>query len=191
MAFPVNAESSARITAAQACLADYQRAAATADVAERAMLGARVADMLGYLLAVPAGQPPAQLASVLAVSGAELASRRTMARALAADFRHVTIGAGVDDVGWSLWALRLVSALESVLAGLEQPPREGLALTVAQRDLILAALDDAAEYRTERASWSCLACGESPTEVCSEHESDLDAASSYKEMITELQEGES
>ncbi|HWG62539.1 MAG TPA: hypothetical protein VG253_12575 [Streptosporangiaceae bacterium] len=45
------AELAARVTAAAAVLADYQREAAAADVAGRAMWGARLADTLGYLLA--------------------------------------------------------------------------------------------------------------------------------------------
>ena len=47
---PSGAELAARRTAAAAVLADYQRAAETADVAERAMWGARLADTLAYLL---------------------------------------------------------------------------------------------------------------------------------------------
>jgi hypothetical protein len=46
----MSAEMAARRTAAAAVLADYQRAAVTADVAERAMWGALLADMLAYLL---------------------------------------------------------------------------------------------------------------------------------------------
>ena len=47
----MTAELAARRTAAAAVLADYQRVAPTADVADRAMWGARLADMLAYLLA--------------------------------------------------------------------------------------------------------------------------------------------
>jgi hypothetical protein len=47
----VSAELEARRTAAAAVLADYTRAAEGADVADRAMWGARLADTLGYLLA--------------------------------------------------------------------------------------------------------------------------------------------
>ena len=45
------AELAARRTAAAAVLADYTRAVATADVADRALWGARLADMLTYVLA--------------------------------------------------------------------------------------------------------------------------------------------
>lgn len=48
----------ARRTAAAAVLADYQRAVQTADLADRALWGARLADMLQYLLAA-VNQPPA------------------------------------------------------------------------------------------------------------------------------------
>lgn len=47
---PISPELAARATAAAAVLADYSRAAETADVAERALWAARIADMLGYLL---------------------------------------------------------------------------------------------------------------------------------------------
>ncbi len=47
---PSGAELAARRTAAAAILADYQRAAATAGTAERAMWGARLADTLACLL---------------------------------------------------------------------------------------------------------------------------------------------
>jgi hypothetical protein len=50
---PGKAELEARRTAATAALADYRRAVDGADTAERAMWGARLADMLGYLLAAP------------------------------------------------------------------------------------------------------------------------------------------
>jgi len=47
---PIPAELAARATAAAAVLGDYQRAAKTADSAERAMWGARLADALESLL---------------------------------------------------------------------------------------------------------------------------------------------
>jgi hypothetical protein len=51
------AELAARRTAAAAVLADYTRAVATADVADRALWGARLADMLALLLAELGAQP--------------------------------------------------------------------------------------------------------------------------------------
>ena len=61
----MSAELQARITAAAAVLADYQRQAPTADVAERAMWGARLADMLAIVLAALDVEPPAgQLAQI-------------------------------------------------------------------------------------------------------------------------------
>ena len=47
---PIPPELAARITAADAVLGDYQRAAKTADSAERAIWGARLADALESLL---------------------------------------------------------------------------------------------------------------------------------------------
>ena len=63
-----SAELSARATAAAAVLADYQRAAQTADVADRALWGARLADMLSHLLAaLDYAEDSRQLAEVRAV----------------------------------------------------------------------------------------------------------------------------
>jgi hypothetical protein len=63
----VNAKMAACRTAAAAVLADYQRAADDADVADRALWAARLADMLGLVLAglgaQPAG-PAAQLEEI-------------------------------------------------------------------------------------------------------------------------------
>jgi hypothetical protein len=64
----VSAEQAARITAAAAVLSDYQRAAAEgADVADRALWAARLADMLALVLdgdgELPAG-PSEQLEEI-------------------------------------------------------------------------------------------------------------------------------
>jgi hypothetical protein len=63
----VSAELEARRTAAAALLADYQRAAEGADVADRAMWGARLADALGYLLAAPSDPGSAEAAQLAAI----------------------------------------------------------------------------------------------------------------------------
>ena len=60
----MSAELEARRTAAAAVLTDYQNAAACADVAERAMWAARLADMLGYVLAAPAGAEGRKLTAI-------------------------------------------------------------------------------------------------------------------------------
>jgi hypothetical protein len=48
----VNAELAARRTAAAAVLADYKRASGGMDIADLALWAARMADMLGHVLAV-------------------------------------------------------------------------------------------------------------------------------------------
>jgi hypothetical protein len=54
----VSAEFAARCTAAAAVLADYQRSAAEgADVADRALWAARLADMLALVLGTPDAAP--------------------------------------------------------------------------------------------------------------------------------------
>lgn len=60
------------------------------------------------------------------------------------------------------------------------------ALPPTQLSTVLAALDDAATFRTERASFYCSACNEHPAHLCEEHGTDLDEAEAYRQAITEL-----
>jgi hypothetical protein len=71
----VSAELAPRRTAAAAVLADYQREAATAGVAGRAMWGARLADTLGYLR-------DARIRRVTLIDARELAALRRRAAAV-------------------------------------------------------------------------------------------------------------
>ena len=56
-------------------------------------------------------------------------------------------------------------------------------LTPEQVATVLAALEDAAGWREYRATSACLACAESPTDLCEEHALDLDRVGAYRELI--------
>jgi hypothetical protein len=74
------AELSARRTAAAAVLADYIRAAASCDVADRALWAARLADMMAHLLdALGAGD---HAAAQFPAAAAQLAEIRLVLEAL-------------------------------------------------------------------------------------------------------------
>jgi hypothetical protein len=56
------------------------------------------------------------------------------------------------------------------------------------RPVIAAALEDAADYRTERATAGpCTPCAEAQGRYCAEHEGDLDAAAAYRQASAELE----
>ena len=112
---------------------------------------------------------------------AELGARRTAAAAALADYRresqaHPSAGAAF----WAHWSGRLGAALESVLA----LPVAGL--SPAQQSTVLAALDDAATFRTERAAAYCYACSGHPAGACDEHVDDLDQAGAYRQVAREI-----
>jgi len=115
---------------------------------------------------------------------AELEARRTAAAAALADYRQAVEAEaqrGGQPVPWALWAGRLGAALDSVLAIVPDGPGTGQApLTTAQLSTVLAALDDAAAFRTERAGAYCLECSESPPGLCVAHADDLDQADAYR-----------
>jgi hypothetical protein len=60
-------------------------------------------------------------------------------------------------------------------------------LALAQLPTMLAALEDAATLRTERANAYCLRCSEHPSGACDEHLDDLDAAKRYRQMAQEIE----
>jgi hypothetical protein len=59
-------------------------------------------------------------------------------------------------------------------------------LTTAKLGTVLAAMDDAAMSRTERAGFYCMDCSLSPAEVCQAHADDLDVADAYRQVAREL-----
>ncbi len=59
-------------------------------------------------------------------------------------------------------------------------------LTPADTRLVLAALDDAAAYRTGRATGYCIDCSTSLADLCPEHADELDQADTYKALAKRL-----
>jgi WhiB family redox-sensing transcriptional regulator len=59
-------------------------------------------------------------------------------------------------------------------------------LTPADTRTVLAALGDAAAYRTGRATGYCIHCATSPADLCPEHADELDQADAYKALDKRL-----
>jgi hypothetical protein len=95
----------------------------------------------------------------------------------------VTLGA--CDHRILLWLAGWEPSTCAVVAGLITRAAAGR-LAPAQLSTVLAAPDDAATFRTERAQAYCVACSEHPAGACDEHLDDLDAAGRYRQAITEL-----
>jgi hypothetical protein len=59
-------------------------------------------------------------------------------------------------------------------------------VTPKDRRLILAALDEAAQRRTDRAASDCADCSAAPDEMCAAHAEDLDQADAYRSLADRL-----
>ena len=156
MAGPVSAELEARRTAAAAALADYRRDEAGTGEPSWAMWAGRLAAALESVLAMPPEPEPGKLAAIRAVVAA---------------------------FDWEFDDRQLaLEHIERIAEGQD----DAAALTAAQLPTVLAALDDAATFRTERASAYCYACSGHPAGACEEHVDDLDQADAYRQLATTL-----
>ena len=63
---------------------------------------------------------------------------------------------------------------------------DGPVLYPAQLSTVLAALDDAATLRTERAAAYCYDCSSHPAGACDVHVDDLDQADAYRQVAREI-----
>ena len=74
------------------------------------------------------------------------------------------------------------------LNGSGEPPAPpaGVLLTPRDRRLLLAALADAAAYRTDRATGFCEACLEADAGVCDGHADDVDQADAYRALARRI-----
>lgn len=61
-----------------------------------------------------------------------------------------------------------------------------LTVSSVSLDVLLAALDDAARYRRDRAEAYCLDCACDPRKLCSDHARDHDVACDYDDLAWEL-----
>lgn len=66
-------------------------------------------------------------------------------------------------------------------------PMVRFTVTSVQVDVLLAALNDGAEYRRGHAAGYCLDCECEPGKLCADHARDLDAADDYDDLAAELE----
>ena len=157
----MSAELEAPRTAAAAALADYWRA-----VEDEARPGGKP-----VLWAMWAGRLGAALESVLAMPPEPEPGKLAAIRAVLAAFDWER-----DDRQYAL------EHIERIAEGQD----DAAALTTGQLSTVLAALDDAATFRTERAAAYCYACSGHPAGACEEHVDDLDQADAYRQLATTL-----
>jgi hypothetical protein len=85
------------------------------------------------------------------------------------------------------WDKRQAASILSLLRRARLAGRDEAALTSRQRELVLAALADAAVYRTGGGAASgCWDCEMVPAERCSEHARDNDRARAYRELAAAI-----
>jgi hypothetical protein len=85
------------------------------------------------------------------------------------------------------WDKRNAASVASLLWRARQAGREEAALTPRQREIVLAALSDAAAYRSSgTAAGACWDCEIIPGGRCADHAKDNDRARAYAEMATIL-----
>ena len=74
------------------------------------------------------------------------------------------------------------------LNGSGEPPAPpaGLLLTPRDRRTLMAALADAATYRTDRATGYCEACLEADAGACDGHADDVDQADAYRALARRI-----
>jgi len=88
------------------------------------------------------------------------------------------------------WDKRNAASVASLLVRARQAGREETGLTPRQRELIIAALNDAAQYRASGAAGSgCWDCEMVPGSRCASHARDNDRARSYAELAALLSGG--
>ena len=88
------------------------------------------------------------------------------------------------------WDKRNAESVASLLTRARQAGREEAGLTARQRELIIAALSDAAEYRASGAAGTgCWDCEMIPGGRCASHARDNDRARSYAELAAILSGG--
>jgi hypothetical protein len=158
----MSAELAARRTAAAAVLADYQHQAPAADASERAMWGARLADMLALVLAIDAEPEPGKLAAI---------------RQVLADFDWER-----DDRQYALERIDQIAGASRAASG----PELGGGAYISPADLPVLghALADATTYRDP--AGVCPDCDKHPAALCADHAEDLNRTDAYLALAREL-----
>ncbi len=83
-------------------------------------------------------------------------------------------------------AAGMASAADSLLTTQATATIGAWAVVTSHRDQILAALEDAADDRVERADGYCYDCVQAATRRCEIHETDLERAQEYRSACDEL-----
>lgn len=66
------------------------------------------------------------------------------------------------------------------------PPATAITVTAGQAETVLAALDDAAGARRDRAAPYCEYCSRHPAGACTDHAADLTRAGDYDSLAGQL-----
>ncbi|HEU5417817.1 MAG TPA: hypothetical protein VFV41_09010 [Streptosporangiaceae bacterium] len=137
----------------------------------------------------PDDQAPVQVTPSLPARG-EAGSRRTAAReVLEKALRGVRLGSRDRQFLARLvhWDKRNATSVASLLARARQAGRDEAGLTPRQREVVIAALRDAAIYRASGAAgMGCWDCEIIPGGRCAEHARDNDRAGAYAELAAML-----
>jgi hypothetical protein len=146
------------------------------------------AQVAGQLAAQVADQPAPQAGPAISLA-APCSARVSVRGALDAALGGVRLS-GRDRQFISRlvhWDKRNAASVVSLLWRARQAGRDEAALTPRQLDTVLAALGDAARYRTSGAAAArCWDCGNVPTGRCAEHARDGDRARCYAELAAAL-----
>jgi hypothetical protein len=152
----------------------------------------------GPEVAAPArgGLPAASAASLAASPAIALAVRgsgREAAReVLEAALTGVALGGADSKFLGKLvhWDKRNAASVASLLRRARQAGRDEAALTPRQLEVVLAALGDAARYRSSgTAAAGCWDCENIPSGRCADHAKDDDRARAYAELAAALSAG--
>jgi hypothetical protein len=134
-------------------------------------------------------QAPVQVAPGLPAEG-DAGSRRSAAReVLEGALRGVRLGGRDRQFLARLvhWDKRNAASVASLLVRVRQAGREEAGLTPRQREVVIAALHDAAIYRASGAAgMGCWDCEMIPGGRCAEHARDNDRAGAYAELAAML-----
>jgi hypothetical protein len=137
----------------------------------------------------PDDQAPVQVSPSLPARG-EAGSRRTAAReVLEKALRGVRLSGRDRQFLARLvhWDKRNAASVAALLVRARQAGREEAGLTPRQREVVIAALRDAAIYRASGAAgMGCWDCEIIPGGRCAEHARDNDRAGSYAELAAML-----
>jgi hypothetical protein len=142
---------------------------------------------------IPAEQAACGPAAPSAVPAIKLASGRSARAAARADLQSALAGVVLEGRDRQFlarlvqWDKRNAASVLSLLRRARQAGRDEVALSPRQMETVLAALGDAARYRSVGlAAANCWDCENLPGGRCAEHAKDNDRARAYAELAATL-----